>query len=148
MVTKDWSKRLNMSLLSICIMDIWFAYSDILETHEHQNDFYEYLTNELIENTYDDNQRINRSVGDPRRRIINNFELNPLIKSDGSCRCGLSIHLVPTKQKTINYKCKVSSNALQERCKIYSHETTMRCSKCEDDDNLEKAVFYAIQRLI
>ena len=40
LVTKDWSKRLNISLLSICIVDTWFAYSGILESHENQNDFY------------------------------------------------------------------------------------------------------------
>ena len=56
LVTKDWSKRLNISLLSICIVDTWFAYSGILESHENQNDFYGYLAEELIDNTYDDNR--------------------------------------------------------------------------------------------
>ena len=63
-----------------------------------------------------------------------------LIKNDGSGRCGLSIHLTPTKRKRTDNKGKVSTNALQGRCKICSHKTTMCCSKCEDDDNIEKAV--------
>ena len=58
-----------MSLLSMCIVDTWFANSDILETHENQNDLYGYLAEELIDNTYDDNRSVNRTVGDPRRRL-------------------------------------------------------------------------------
>ena len=80
LVTKDWSKRLNISLLSICIVDTWFAYSSILETHENQNDFYEYLAEELIESIYDDNRSVNRTLGDPRRRLNIDLELSPLIK--------------------------------------------------------------------
>ena len=125
-------------------MDTWFAYSGISETHERQNDFYGYLVEKLIDHTYDDNRRINRSVGDPRRRIINDLELSPLIKNDGSDKCELSVHLTHTKRKIISCKGKVSSNALQGRCKIFSNKTTMCCSKCEDNHNLEKAVFYAI----
>ena len=61
-------------------MDTWFAYSGISETHERQNDFYGYLVEKLIDHTYDDNRRINRPFGDPRRRIINDLELSLLIK--------------------------------------------------------------------
>ena len=69
-----------MSLLSMCIVDTWFANSDILETHENQNDLYGYLAEELIDNTYDDNRSVNRTVGDPRRRLNIDLELSPLIK--------------------------------------------------------------------
>ena len=62
-----------MFLLSICIVDTWFVYSDILEVHESQNDFYGYLAEELIDNTHDDNRRINRSVEDSRGRITNDL---------------------------------------------------------------------------
>ena len=30
MVTKDWPKRINIHVLSICILDTWFTCSDIL----------------------------------------------------------------------------------------------------------------------
>ena len=141
MVTKDWSKRLNISLLSICIADTWFTYSGVLELHENQNDFHGYLTEELIDNTYDDNRGVNRSVVETRRKLNIDLKLSSLIKNDGTCRCELSIHLTHTKRKIISNKGKVSTNALQGRCKICSHKTTMCCSKCEDDDNIEKAVF-------
>ena len=80
-------------------------------------------------------------VGETRRKLNIDLELSPLIKNDGSGRCGLSMHLTPTKRKRINNKGKLSTNVLQGRCKIYSHKTTMCCSKCEDDDNIEKTVF-------
>ena len=51
LVTKDWSKRLNISLLSICIVDTWFAYSGFLESHENQNDLYGYFAEEFVDNT-------------------------------------------------------------------------------------------------
>ena len=107
----------------------------------NQNDFYGYLAEELIDNMYDDNRCVNMTVGDTRRRLNIDLELSPLIKNDGSGRCGVSIHLTPTKRKRISNKGKVSTNALQGRCKICSHKTIMCCSKCEDDDNIEKAVF-------
>ena len=30
-MTRDWSKRINISLLSICIVDTWLAYTGILQ---------------------------------------------------------------------------------------------------------------------
>ena len=62
--------------------------------------------------------------------------------------CGLFIYLTPTKRKRISNQGKVSTNALQGRCKIYENETSMCCSKCEADDNIEKSIFYVTQRLI
>ena len=141
MVTKDWSKRLNITLLSMCIVDTWFAYSGVLESHENQNDFYGHLAEELIDNSYDDNRGVNWPVCETRRKLNIDLELSPLIKNDGSGRYGLSIHFTPTKRKRISNKGKVYTNALQKRCKICSHKTTMCCSECEDDDNIEKAVF-------
>ena len=55
--------------------------------------------------------------------------------------CPFTSHLLNEKEQTTNNKGKVSTNALQGRCKICSHKTTMCCSKCEDDDDIEKAVF-------
>ena len=114
MGTKDWSKRINTSLLSICIVDVWFAYSSVLDSNcESSNDFYGYLAEELIDNTNDKNGGRSRLVGNSRRTIINDLDLSPLIKNDGSGRCGLSIHLRPIKRKRIDCSGKVSSNIRQ-----------------------------------
>ena len=88
-----------MSLLSICIVDTWFAYSSILETHENQNDFYEYLAEELIESIYDDNRSVNRTLGDPRRRLNIDLELSPLVKmmDQVGVGCPFTSHLLNEK---------------------------------------------------
>ena len=104
--------------------------------YESQNKIYGYFAQELIDNTHDDSRRSSRTVGNPRR-----MNSSPLIKNDGSGRCGLSIYLTPTKRKIIDVSGKVSSNALQGRCNICSKKTTWCCSKCEDDDDLEKSNF-------
>ena len=33
MVTQDWAKRINISILSICIVDTWLSYSGIIEVN-------------------------------------------------------------------------------------------------------------------
>ena len=109
--------------------------------YESQNKFYGYFAQELIDNTHDDSRRSSRRVGNPRRKIINDLNSSPLINNDGSGRCGLSIYLTPTKRKIINVSGKVSYNALQRRCNICFKKTTLCCSKCEDDDDLEKSIF-------
>ena len=53
LVTQDWVKRINSSLLLVCIVDSWLAYSEILGSI-YQNKVYGYLAEELIGNTYDD----------------------------------------------------------------------------------------------
>ena len=42
-----------MSLLGICIVDAWFAYSQATGSQYTQNDFYMDLAEELIDNNYD-----------------------------------------------------------------------------------------------
>ena len=68
------------------------------------------------------------------------MDLSLLIKNNRSGRCGSSIYLTPTKRKRIECIGKVLSDALQARCNICSKKTTWCCSKCEDDDNLEKSM--------
>ena len=57
LVTQDWVKRINISLFSICIVDTRLVYSGILGSiYECQNEFYGYLVQELIDNTYDNKE--------------------------------------------------------------------------------------------
>ena len=145
LVTRDWSKRINISLLSICIVDSWLAYTGITEDKkEKQKDFYGYLAEELIDNRYDERggsrERL-RSNNSPRRKLMNDLGTSPLIQNDGSSRCGLSIHLTPTKRKRKDKKGKISENSFQGRCSLCGSKTTWCCSKCEDDESLGKSIF-------
>ena len=99
LASQDWAKRINISILSICILDTWLAYSGILGVNtECQNNFYSYLAEELINDIYDETGGISRSEVTSSRRLINDLGTSPLTHNDGSGRYGLSAHMTPTKR--------------------------------------------------
>ena len=51
--TKYWSKRFNLSILAMNMVEVWLAYQRIPGTVDTQADFYNYLAEEMIDNTYD-----------------------------------------------------------------------------------------------
>jgi hypothetical protein len=54
-VTHDWSMRVNLSLLDMCIVDAWLLHSAPRSAARTmlQHQFYEQLALELIDNTFD-----------------------------------------------------------------------------------------------
>jgi hypothetical protein len=53
--TKDWSMRLNLSVFAMIVIDTWLVYSAIKNTPTielNQKEFYSFLAEELIDNTY------------------------------------------------------------------------------------------------
>ena len=42
--TKDWSKRFNLSVFDIIVVDVWLAYQGITRTVETQTDLYNYFS--------------------------------------------------------------------------------------------------------
>ena len=140
----------NISLLSICIVDIWIAYTGIRQDKtEKLKDFYGYLAEELIDNRHDEiggsRGRLRSNIS-PSRKLMNDLGTSPLIQNDGSSRCGLSIHLTPTKQKRKDKKGKISVNSFQGRCFLCGCKITCCCSKCEDDESLGKSIFICHQK--
>ena len=59
LVTTDWSRRVNLSIFAICLVDAWQVYNKMTyvdpktEGRETQKDFYGHLAAELIDNNYD-----------------------------------------------------------------------------------------------
>ena len=54
----DWSKRFNIYLLAICIVDYWIAYSQVTENRLKRNSEYDsILAEELIDNRFDEGFR-------------------------------------------------------------------------------------------
>ncbi len=53
--THDWSFRVSMSLLDICIVDSWLLFTGAEGNRRHMNrrTFYEVLATQLVDNTYD-----------------------------------------------------------------------------------------------
>ena len=146
MVTQDWAKRINISILSICIVDTWLSHSGIIEVNtEWHNDFYGYLTEELIDNSYDETGGRSRSEVIPSRMLINDLGTSPLIQNDVSGRCGLSIYLTPTKRKIHDNRGNYSANILQRRCSLCRFKTAWCCNKCKDDVCLRNSIFCVIQ---
>ena len=96
--THDWSKRVNLTLLSMCIVDSWKVWNLISKTNEGeaketQKAFYAHLAAELIDNQYD-GIRIQRNATEESPEL-NNIR-NP---RTGEVRMGLDIHLTPTKRQ-------------------------------------------------
>jgi hypothetical protein len=101
----DWSKRVALTILSMCMVDAWKVWSRITVTTlgnpiEEQKRFYAILAAELIENQYD-GMATRGGGGDPppKDRTITMLR-NP---RTGEIRRGLDLHLISTKRK-----CKVA----------------------------------------
>ena len=128
----DWSMRANTSLLGMCIVDVWCAHSQCTKatgaidasTDEKQKDFYSFLAEELIDNTYD-------SVGGRRNRENTPERVPRLVTVNGLARCGVEAHLSPTKRRRVE-KGVTTKGLYQGRCRICKKKTVFVCSACKD----------------
>jgi hypothetical protein len=112
----DWSLRVNLSILSMIIVDSWKAYSgmtfrnweynDNAQT-EDQKEFYGHLAAELIDNTYD-------TVG-TRRSPGKNSAICQVV---GVPRAGEGPHLTPTRRKRKDKDGKETNHSFQGHCRI------------------------------
>jgi hypothetical protein len=95
--TLDWSMRVNTTLLGMCIVDTWYAYSQCTKTKEKQKAFYSFLAEELIDNKYDSvgpgSGRRNRTqdAQEARNRMM--------MSNNGLPTCGYGPHITPTKRR-------------------------------------------------
>lgn len=153
LVTHDWSKRVNLSILAIIIVDTWLAYKLMTFVHDEnqtgeaetttnevQKDFYCHLAAELIDNNYEtvvggrkqqNDSSPSSSEGGTHRELFH--------KHDGAPRCGIAAHLTPTKRKRKNQKGELQNRNLQGRCRVCSMKTIYTCSLCVDDDECHDA---------
>jgi hypothetical protein len=119
-ITHDWSKRVNLSILGICIVDSWLVFKSCRGGHLCQTlqaDFYTDLAEELIDNTFD-----GRQVR-PRPGIIQQ-DLGPNI-------AGIGPHLAPTDRKRRKKDGTATPFSLQGRCmECNANGTTYVCSEC------------------
>lgn len=130
--TTDWSKRVNMTLLGITIVDTWLAWSQATGSKCTQSEFYNDLAEELIDNNYD------RVGGTGSRQQPTGSENSPLTQNlinprTGSVRAGISIHLTPTKKKRKRKDGTVTNHLKQGYCNECGKKTKYNCSKCLDE---------------
>jgi Transposase IS4 len=133
--TKDWSVRVNMTILGMIFVDTWkvwqqFTYANN-EAIETQKTFYGTLAAEMIDNTYD-----KVAVGRNKRQRDDVERISPAVcRTTGAPRAGVSIHLTPTKKQrkkrdgTLTVQCK------QGYCCICGKKTTHECSACEQKND-------------
>ena len=135
LATHDWSKRVNLSILAITMVDTWLVYKQCTHTSEIQKDFYGYLAEELIDNAYDTagtRQAARRSRGE--MSVPRNY--TGVVAENGMLRSGASIHLTPTK-KMRRVKGNITKHRQQRVCReCKKFKTKHVCSVCHDE-NLE-----------
>lgn len=115
---KEWSQRVNTSLLAICVVDSWLLYKGNRGSRGTMspNDFYTSLAEALVDNTY--------MV--PGTRSTNEH----VVQSDMTTS-GIGPHLTPTSRKRKRVDGTVTSQALQGWCKsCKKYKTKFVCSEC------------------
>jgi hypothetical protein len=130
--TIDWSMRVNTTLLGMCIVDAWYAYSQCTSTKEKQKRFYSLLAQELIDNKYDTigsngSGRRSRAEDCPEARAR-------FMSNDGPARCGSGPHVTPTKRRRKRSDGTITRNLFQGHCRVCTKKTTFVCSVCKDDN--------------
>ena len=109
MGTHDWSKRLNLSLLSMCIVDTWLAFHGCrggTSCPTTQREFCEDLAEQLIDNSYNGLVRQNRdSATSSRARVPTNDHSS-----------GIDAHLTTTKRKKRTREGIATKYTMQGRC--------------------------------
>ena len=133
---KDWSKRVNLSILGMTIVDSFLLYSQLVDQDEKEPDFYTLLAEELIDNTYD-------SVSPRKRRAGANDNANPspdAIGEDGHLKAGISVHLSPTKRRRKDKQ----HQKMQGNCKVCkAKKTSYCCSDCKATNGNEYWICYS-----
>jgi hypothetical protein len=129
---KEWSFRVNSSLLAMIVVDTWLLYSGSRGERRSmsQGEFYESLAVALIENRWDGaSLRVRQCVD--REGVV------PSIP-----RSGISVHLVATKRKRKNKEGETLPYALFGNCSSCKRKKSrFICSACEEKDGLMCKMF-------
>jgi Transposase IS4 len=124
METKEWHRRVNMSIFGMVVVDSWMLYKGCTGGKKmHQSDYYKALIDGLIDNVYYDQSEARNRVS---ARSVSYSSYN---YGGGSGTSGSGLHLTPTKRK-IDSATPSGSKRVQYRCKKCDMKTTMVCSIC------------------
>ena len=134
--TQRWDMRVNLSILSIIIVDTWCVVKGILGDRydPNESEFYTKLAEEMIDNSLD-------TTHTTRSRTSHlQFATGPpstLDTLDGRVSSGIGVHLTPTKKRRCmrGEKTNYLQQAWCSDCmdpKVY--KTTYVCSECRDVD--------------
>jgi hypothetical protein len=134
--------QIERKLLPMCSVDSFRVYSRMTvdqegNPYETQKEFYGYLAAELIDNTFD--VVLARSRNSPSSTSLSypdekqGISAAVMCSVTGAARCGLDIHLTPTKRKRKNREGVETSFSFQGRCRVCGLKTKYECSACKDE---------------
>ena len=142
--TQKWDMRVNLSILSIIIVDTWCVTKEILgERYEAtESTFYTKLAEEMIENTIDEAHSTRSRTSNLR---VPDGPPSCLDTIDGRVASGVGIHLTPTKKRRMT-KGKLTNYIQQEWCSDCAREdkrykTTYVCSLRRENGIVKKIAF-------
>lgn len=121
--THDWSMRVNISLLGICIVDAWLLHHRARGPAASllQSNFYEQLASEMIDNTLN-------AVGTRVRALPDGPG-----QAASSPAYGVGTYLTPTSKRRKTPSGRRTSDHLAQRgCRVCRARTTLVCSTCRD----------------
>jgi Transposase IS4 len=119
--TKEWHRRVNMSIFGMVVVDSWMLYKGCTGGEKMgQMEYYKALINNLIDNPY---------FSSPAPRIRAPMSASSVSSSLTVGTFGSSIHLTPTKRKSGSAESK-GNKRMQHRCRLCPHKTVMVCSIC------------------
>ena len=118
------------------VVNVWLEYQGITGATDTLADFYNYITEEMIDNTYD---RFMMLISEGKRRtIVDSYDKtfdddNPLFgRINGAPRFGIAIHVTPTKKRRKKRDGIETQYLLQGECKVFRNKTTHVCLGCVD----------------
>ena len=124
--TNDWSKRVNLSIFAMTVVDSFLLYNQLVDDKESEMVFYAKLAEELIDNQYDRVVRRKRPSGDGFGSP------SSIIGADGLPRAGINTHLTPTKRKRMA-RGAITKQYYQGKCKVCKKKSKFTCSQCKDN---------------
>jgi len=121
--THDWSMRVNLSLLGMCVVDSWLLYCGARGANAAltQRQFYEDLAAQLIDNTFD-------TIGVRARATPSSAQVEEV---GSSLRYSVGIHLTPTGKRRSGASVGDGDHRAQRNCRVCKrHKSSQVCSGC------------------
>ena len=128
--TNDWSKRFNMSIFGMTVVDAWLMFKACVpDSNESQKEFYKLLAEEMIDNKLDEVVTRNRATRRPPADQI---------LANASLTSGTGVHLTPTKEKRKNRDGELTGDQLKQgRCRICTEKKSCYiCSECKREHGI------------
>ena len=128
--TTNWATRVGTLLLGMILVDTWLVYQACTGSTESQSDFYTLLSEELIDNAYNEGVFQLRCVPVIEPIITLPEMIHP---QTGQGRAGVAAHLTLTNKKRKTKNGEVTNHHMQGQCQMCSKKTTYVCSQCQNE---------------